>query len=286
MAVDSRQAVHAMMPIFIESLHDERLDVYRQLKKSNLTRWSKRFIAEGDKVVLRLLQSDFAIESILTTDRYLEEVTAALVSRSARHAGDREQISVFIVPEGLLPQIVGFNFHRGMLACGTRKAGTRLEDFCLPIDRSLRLVVCADVQGPDNLGVILRTASALGVQGVVLGPGAGDPFSRRVLRVSMGSALSLPIYESSDLAADLTRLCTEFQVQCIATVLDNSATPLHALTPFLRMAVVFGNEGHGLDAAIVSRCQQRVFIPMERGVDSLNVAVAAGIFLYELGRSV
>src|SRR5690606_287049 len=139
----------------------------------------------------------------------------------------------------------------------------------------LTIVVCADVQSPDNLGVILRSCSALGVDGVVVGPKAGDPFSRRVVRVSMGLALTLPIVYSQHLQRDLVEMRDRWGVELAAAVLDPGAERLDAAERADRFALLFGNEGHGLDGETVGACDRRISIPMPPGVDSLNVSVAA-----------
>jgi tRNA G18 (ribose-2'-O)-methylase SpoU len=256
----------------INSLDDPALAPYRDLKRSNLTRWSGRFIAEGDKVVLRLLASDFAIESVLAAESFAPQVLPLMQARP--------QACLLVAADNLVPRIVGFNFHRGLLACGIRRPNPKLADICPVAERSARIVVCPDVQGPDNLGQIIRTSCALGVDGVIVGPRAGDPFSRRVLRVSMGAAFSVPIYESTSLADDLMRMRHELAIEPVATVLDPRATPLDSFRCPSRAAILLGGEGHGLDRELIDLCDQRITIPMQRGTDSLNVAVAAGIILH------
>jgi tRNA G18 (ribose-2'-O)-methylase SpoU len=255
----------------IESLDDPALAPYRDLKWSNLTRWSGRFIAEGDKVVLRLLASGFGVESVLAAESFVPQVLPLLQSRP--------ETRLLVAADDLVPRIVGFNFHRGLLACGIRRPNPTLAELCPAAERSARIVVCPDVQGPDNLGQIIRTSCALGVDGVIVGPRAGDPFSRRVLRVSMGAAFSVPIYESTSHVGDLTQLRTQQAIELVATVLDDSATPLGSFQCPLRAAILLGSEGHGLDRELVELCDGRITIPMQRGTDSLNVAVAAGIVL-------
>jgi tRNA G18 (ribose-2'-O)-methylase SpoU len=247
------------------------------LKRSNLTRWSGRFISEGDKVVLRLLASNHDVESVLAAESFVSLVQPLLESRPST--------LLLVAADELVPQIVGFNFHRGLLACGLRRANPSLRNVCPVPNQPARIVVCPDVQGPDNLGQILRTSCALGVDGVVVGPRNGDPFSRRALRVSMGTAFNLPIYESRSLTMDLRRLINEFAIEPVATVLDATATPLAGYRFPRRAAILFGSEGHGLDPVLVALCKQRVTILMRRGTDSLNVAVAAGIILHHAMRS-
>lgn len=256
----------------IESLDDPRLEPYRQLKDTNRTRWFGRFVAEGEKLTQRLLASSCEVESVLVDHAHLERLRDHL----------RPELDVFVVPDRLVPQIVGFNFHRGVLACGKRPVNPTLEAISLPMDERLRLVVLPDVQDPENLGTIIRTSAAFGIDAVVLGPACADPYSRRVLRTSMGAVWRLPLLQSSDLANDLKRLRDEFRVPLIATVLASDAVPLADFEPPLRWALLFGNEGHGLNETCVELCNHRLTLPMREGTDSLNVAIAAGVFLYRL----
>jgi tRNA G18 (ribose-2'-O)-methylase SpoU len=175
------------MPISsIESLDDERLAPYRSLKATNATRWSRRFVAEGEKLVRRLLASDFAVHSLLLAERYASSFAQLAPA----------ELDLLVVPDDWVEDIVGFNFHRGVLACAERKAPPSLPTFCRSKPGRLTLVVCPDVQDPENLGAILRIASVFGVDAVALGSQCADPFSRRVLRVSMGTAFDLPIVEA------------------------------------------------------------------------------------------
>jgi tRNA G18 (ribose-2'-O)-methylase SpoU len=259
-----------MPKVRINSLDDPRIETYRELKDTNHTRWNGLFICEGEKLVRRLLASDFAVESVLFSDRF-ERQFGALAP---------PEVPVWIVPDELVEPLVGFNFHRGILACGRRRANPTLDELA-PLGRRLTLAICAEVQDPENLGAILRISSAFGVDGVLVGGGgSADPFSRRVLRVSMGASLRVPIRETADIAAELDQLRDTLAVELAATVLDQSAEPLSAAKRSDRFALLFGSEGHGLDPAIIALCNRRVTIPMTLGTDSLNVAVAAGICLY------
>jgi tRNA G18 (ribose-2'-O)-methylase SpoU len=141
-------------------------------------------------------------------------------------------------------------------------------------------VVCIDIQDPTNLGTILRTAEAFGVAAVVLGGDGADPFSRRVLRVSMGAALQLPIAHSTDLASDLAVLRQREKMSLIAAVADSTGEPFDGVDPPDRFAILLGNESSGLSPQWLDLCDRRVTIPMTPRADSLNVAVATGILLY------
>jgi tRNA G18 (ribose-2'-O)-methylase SpoU len=263
-----------MPAIEIASLDDPRLEPYRHLKDTNRTRWAGLFVAEGEKLVRRLLASDYETASVLVGRRYAEEFRSLAP----------EETPLLVVPDDWVEDLVGFNFHRGVLACGRRRPNPAWQETLPPGGGRATAVVCPDVQDPENLGAILRISSAFGVDLVLLGPRSADPLSRRVLRVSMGAALSVPLVRSDDLPADLERLRGEFGLQLAATVLDADAEPLETARRPARLAILLGSEGHGLERSLVVRCDRRITIPMQRGTDSLNVAVAAGIFLYHFSR--
>jgi len=258
-----------MTRIAISDLEDPRVQMYRQLKSTNRTRDGRLFIAEGIRVVERLLASDFAVESLLVVERR-EAEWASRIS---------PETPLYVIPQELGEQLTGFNFHVGVLACGIRRPAPPIETL-LQVDRPATIVVCPNCDNPENLGAIVRIASAFGVSALLLGPGSCDPYSRRVLRVSMGTAFRLPILECTDLESVVSRLRTDWGVHLIATVADPGARPLRTVIPAPRVALLLGNEYEGLSPRWQALCDQRVTIPMHANVDSLNVAVAAGIFLH------
>jgi tRNA G18 (ribose-2'-O)-methylase SpoU len=259
------------MPLIrIESLDDPRLDVYRNLKSTNLTRWSGLFVAEGTRVALRLLESDYDVEHAVVSEQRLAEMRPYLP----------EAVPAYVLPHAMAKSLVGYNFHTGVLACGRRRPGPDLDAIVAAAGGRTTLVCCPAVNDPDNLGSIIRTSAAFGVEAMLLGHECADPFSRRVLRVSMGNALRLPIVETRDLSRALARLRDERNVDLIATVLDEHAEPLQSATRRGPTALLLGNEAHGLAPEWTSLCSRTVTIPMRSGTDSLNVAVAAAVFLY------
>jgi tRNA G18 (ribose-2'-O)-methylase SpoU len=153
-----------------------------------------------------------------------------------------------------------------------------------PADRPLGIIVCPQITKPENMGLIFRVAAGLGADGLVLGPQCCDPFSRRCLRVSMGAVLRAPFRKSPELAADLDSLRDRWGVEMLAAVLDEPAVPLAGVRWPRRAAVMLGNEFDGLDDRWLGYCVQRATIPMARETDSLNLGVAAGIFVYEMMR--
>ncbi|MDX1945602.1 MAG: RNA methyltransferase [Pirellulaceae bacterium] len=258
-----------MPRIPVDNLTDPRLAPYRELSQRNLTRLSGLFVAEGDKVVDRLIASRYPVASVLAEAPHAERVVPHLPDETPIYVASRE----------LLEATIGFNFHRGILACGRRLPSPTVAEITRGTTDHSTIVVCPDVQDPTNLGGIIRAAAAFDCTAVVLGGKCADPLSRRVLRVSMGAALHLPVCESSDLPADLASLSAE-DYELVATVLDPAAEPLATSNRPPKLALLLGSEGHGLGPEWLRLAHRRVTIPMRPGIDSLNVAAAAAVFLH------
>jgi tRNA G18 (ribose-2'-O)-methylase SpoU len=210
---------------------------------------------------------------------------------------------VSALPEEELAGLVGFAFHRGVLAAARAPAVPGLEDWWRdlrgaagsPAGLPTRVVLCPALTDAENLGSIYRCASALGWDAVGMGPECITPYSRRGLRVSMANCLSLPGFR---LAADndfspLKRLgfvvvgaSLHAEARHLAELRQTLAELASVNPPEdpIRLALVFGNEYHGLRPDQEAACDHLVTIPMHRGTDSLNVAVAAGILMFELGK--
>ncbi len=245
------------------------------MKERDLAREGGRFIAEGEQVVRRLFASTYQAESVLLSERRVDEM-APIVP---------DDVIVYVASDSVIEKVMGFRFHSGVIAVGLRGRAKTLDDI-LPKDAGkIRLVVCPDTANTENLGGMIRIAAAFGVDAMLLGPQCCDPFFRQSVRVSMGTAFRLPLIPSKDLSRDLDRLKKEWNVELIATVLDESAETLAAANVPSRWALFFGNEAQGLSKEIVDRCDRGIAIPMKLGTDLLNVMVAAGVFLYHFSQN-
>jgi tRNA G18 (ribose-2'-O)-methylase SpoU len=264
-----------MSLIPIDSADDPRIAMYRALPKSQYAAESGLFITEGDKVTRRMFGGRFEPHSLLLEPAQIEQFQP-LAS---------PELPMYVVPREVMLATVGFKFHRGVMGCGYRGRLASLHEVVPPAPAGCLLAVCPELYDPTNLGTIIRTALALGVDALLLGPNCADPLSRRVIRVSMGAALHLPLVRLDPLEGPLRMLRDELHVELCATVLDRAAEPLESFVRTPRTAVLFGSEGHGLSEDVASLCQRRVTIPMPPSTDSLNAAVAAGIFLYHFSRA-
>jgi tRNA G18 (ribose-2'-O)-methylase SpoU len=263
----------------ITDLDHPQLDPYRELKQSNPIRWSTGFVAEGKLVVERLLASELDVLSVLVSEKrlpgFLEQV--------------RRDVLTLVVPHDLASQLVGFDFHAGILACGKRPSmfavGSNPNRFDRWIQESdwCTLVACPNTNLPDNLGSIIRLAAAFGVHGLIVTPQSADPFSRRCVRVSMGNIFYLPTYETNRLTEDLAYFRGRgFRI--IGCHQSPGSVDVRKYHWPKRVVMVLGNEANGIPLEIQQQCDQHVEIPIVSQIDSLNVSTAAGILLYERSR--
>lgn len=176
-----------------------------------------------------------------------------------------------------LTGLLGFSFHRGVLCCVKRPADPP-EAVILGADR---LVVLPRLDNVDNLGQILRSAAALGIDAVLAGQGPG-PFERRTVRVSMGAAWRIPVLQTEQSADWLERWRQYAPGEVVGAALVDAALDANAWQPAPRTALVLGPEDMGLDAAWLARCDRHVVIPMARSMDSLNVAAAGAILMHRM----
>ncbi len=258
----------------VDDIDDPRLAPYRNLPERTL-RGEALFIAEGWFVTERLLHSEYACASVLMAADHLDEFADRIPDSIPLYVGDRR----------LLYAVVGYKFHQGILAVGRRKPFRSPEQLFAPPWKSDSIwVVCPEVTKPENLGLVFRSAAAFGVSGVLLGERCCDPFTRRALRVSMGAVTAVPIARTSDLHADLKALKERYGLHLAATVLSESAVPLPDFTCPFPCVLMLGHETEGLGRWL-ELCDSQVTIPMTPEVDSLNLGVAAGVFLYEFRRA-
>jgi tRNA G18 (ribose-2'-O)-methylase SpoU len=256
----------------IASAADPRLAPYFGVKERDLLRRDGRFIVEGKVTLGRLIEaSRFPIESLFLADSRIEPLAPMLARLDPA-------IPIYTAPQSVMDHVTGFHIHRGVLAIARRGQDQTCEQLIagFAARQPLTLLTLVTLANHDNVGACFRNAAALGADAVLLDAPSCDPLYRKSIRVSSGTALSLPFAHSGDGAAILSAL-EAAHIECWALTPSNGE-PLQGIAPPPRLAIVLGAEGPGLPPALMNRCR-RVSIPMSPGIDSLNVATAGAIAL-------
>ena len=275
--------------IRIASLGDERLDPYVRLTdvqlRSRIEPANAVFIAESIEVIGRALDAGMEPLSLLTAEKYLPSLETARIP--SRLAAANAEAPLFVAPEDELALLTGFELTRGALAAFRRPPEPPVDE----VVRNARLVaVLEDIRNHTNVGAIFRSAAALGADAVLVSPACYDPLYRRAVRVSMGTVFQVPWTrigtDPHNWARDGVPLLHELGFTTAAMALSDDSIALDdpRLKSCERLALVFGTECDGLAKSTISQCDFTVRIPMEHGVDSLNVAASSAVAFWELRR--
>ncbi|CAN3701835.1 23S rRNA (guanosine-2'-O-)-methyltransferase RlmB [Microbacterium sp. MM2322] len=265
------------MPVIpLDSADDPRLADYRDLTDVSLRRVSEPagglYIAESSKVLDRALRAGHRPRSVLVQQKFLADALALV----------GEDAEVYVVTSETAEQITGYAVHRGLLASMHRPVPASVAD----VVRDARLVVVLeDIVDHTNIGAAFRSAAALGADAVLVTPRCADPLYRRSVRVSMGTVFQVPWTRLPEWS-EATPLLHDAGLHLAALALSDDAVSLDAFSAagHERVALLLGAEGDGLSRTALAAADTVVTIPMAGGVDSLNVAAASAVALWELGR--
>jgi len=250
-------------------------DPYRDLRFAGTREHPQHgtcFIAEGRILVEDLLEA--ARAGRLRLISVAATTTAAADIRDRLPAGTE----LLMAEPAMLSALAGFPFHRGLMACAQVPPAPPADDLL----KARRLLVLPRLYDSENLGLLLRSAAALGLDGVLAGPGPGQ-WTRRTVRVSMGAVWRIPVWRAEDPWALLAAWkASEPGSEVVAAALSASAEDARSWRPASRCALVMGPEDTGLDEAALARCDRAVAISMASGMDSLNVAAAGAILMFRM----
>ena len=258
----------------LDDLEDPRLRDYVDLRDVQLRLQLEAerglFLAEGEKVVRRAVESGHRPRSFLMSPRWLDGLADVLAGSDA---------PCFVLDDASIEKLTGFHVHRGALAA--------LERPELPTPQEVladarRVVVVEDLADHTNVGAIFRSVAALGFDAVLLSPRCADPLYRRAIKVSMGSVFWLPYARIQDWYA-APDVLHDAGFTTYAMALAGDAVPIDDVPRDVeRLALVAGSEGHGLSSRWEQSANYRVTIPMAADIDSLNVASSVAVACWEL----
>ena len=267
--------------IRVNSMDIPELDIYVGNKEVHLLRYFEPepglFIAETRNVMDIALRQGFVPYSVVCTEKMLDDEILDRV-------GD---VPIYVVDPEAAKKHFGYVLTGG-ISCAMRRQGN--ANYREILKGAERIVVLEDVENPTNIGAIIRSAAALGIDAIVLSPACVDPLYRRAMRVSVGNVFLVPwayaCRSEAEWRENGMRMLKEEGFTTVAMALreDNVNIDEPQLKAAPKLAIVMGNEGNGLCDETIAACDYVAKIPMMNGVDSLNVAVAAGLAMWELGK--
>lgn len=265
------------MLIHVTDVHDSRLDPFRWRDRQLASKLDRQetvgagmFVAEGDLVVQRALDAEREPVALLCDEAMGQHFSKTLPG-----------VDIFVGDEALRREVTGLGVPLKATGLFTRPPLVSTTDLVMS---HRRIVVAEAIDNPTNLGAIIRSATAMGWDALVLTNGSADPLARRALRVSMGSGLILPFARIDD-STELMQILNDNHCTTVALTPRDGAPDIGTarFRPDDKIALFLGSERDGLTNNTLTATQHQLRIPMHHNTDSLNVAAAAAVALYCLG---
>lgn len=276
--------------IEITDINAPELDVFSRITEPQLRTYFEPeigiFLAETANVIMRAIEAGYEPLAMLVETERLEAEAGPVFECIEKHCGREklESMPIYIAGRGIVTQLTGYTLVRGLWMTLRRRPEISVEEFCR--DKK-RITVLMDVVNPTNVGAIIRSAAALGMDGVLLTHASVDPLTRRSARVSMGTCFQIPwtkaTLEQSE-GLNLLDILHSYGFKTVAMALTEDSTSIDndEIRANEKLAVLMGSEGPGLPKEVIAASDYRVMIPMYHGVDSLNVAAASAVAFWEL----
>ena len=268
--------------IEVTEFNAPELDVFARLTEAQLRNRKESekgiFIAESPKVISVALDAGCQPKALLMERKHIEGQAKEIIER----CGD---IPVYTADREVLAGLTGYQLTRGILCAMSRPKQPTAEEICA---KARRVAVLEGIVDTTNVGAIFRSAAALGMDAVLLSPTCCDPLNRRAVRVSMGTVFQIPWARLGEEASQwpgegMARLRNMgFKTAAMALKEDSVSVEDPKLMAEDKLAIILGTEGDGLGAETIENCDYTVLIPMDHGVDSLNVAAASAVAFWQL----
>lgn len=242
----------------------EVLSHFSKLKESGIG--TEFFIADSARVVMKLLETDIKIHSLLATEEWIEV-----------HEKQLDPIAqIYFASIAEMQSIVGYSLHQGVMALAHRPKDVSLEELT---DNTI--VVLDGIAKADNVGAIIRNAAAFGFKNILIDSKTVHPFHRRAVRTSMGNVYGLKIHQTNDLPAALTQL-QHYGFKIYGFENRPQASLLHDTEFASKTAFVIGSEAVGIAPEVLPSLNQLIRIPINQDVYALNAACASAVAMYEV----
>lgn len=268
----------------ITSAQNPKMKNWRKLLSKKGRDQAGAYLIEGVRLIQEAIRSDrTVIQSLIFSDERRGTAEAWREEIAAKEEAQQRKIEQVLVPSSLINRLTDTKTPQGMLAVLEKNdVKAAIDELESRLRQTSALLLLLDaVREPGNVGAIIRTADAAGVDAVIVGKGSADLYNPKVIRAAMGSSFHLPLVE-----AELEPWMAELKksgYRIVATALDRSDR-YDRVSYRGRVACMMGNEAHGISPEIMSKADERVKIPIYGKAESLNVATAAGVLLYEAQR--
>lgn len=230
-----------------------------------------QILVDSEKVVVRMLKLGIPLKTLLATDQFYQKWKEILTPY--------ESANFYKAPHKTLESIIGHRLHQGVIAIGERPKDTPLNQL------DDKILIFNGVNNSENIGTILRNCHAFSVGSIIVDNKSCTPWVRRSIRVSMGSIFKSKIYHSSNIGDDIDWL-QKNGYKIFTAGISPEASNLKKVTFPKKCCVVMGCEHDGVSEEIAKKSDAIIKIPMARDIDSLNVATATGIILYEMAEDI
>ncbi len=257
--------------MFIKSKTNDKIKEVKELSKSAQSRREKSlFVCDGLRLCADAVSSGSEIVNVFYTDSFLQkhEKDAISVISAAKNSYEIDGSLMNYVSDTVSPQ--------GIICV------VKAKEKPLTLEKMKKYIALDDIQSPDNLGAVMRTAEALGIDGLIICGGC-DIYNPKAVRASMGAVFRLPILKVKDLSGYINE-CKDKGIYTYASVPEKDASDISEVDFRDGGICVIGNEGNGITADVIDACKEKVTILMKGRAESLNAAAAASIIMWEMTR--
>lgn len=248
--------------IHIQDSKDPRISEFFSLR-DNILKKNNQMIVETRRIVKKAIKSNLKVYKVLGTQDFLNEQCL-------------DGIETYYASKEILESIVGFSLHHGILALVERPTFYSIEEL------GSKVIILNGLTSPENVGTIVRSSLAFGVNSMIIDKKTCSPYVRRAIRVSMGNVFNMKIHFADDLVTTINDL-TRREYQIVSSANEENAKNIKNFSFKKKCGVIIGSEGHGVDQIIKEISRDIVKIPIDDHVAHLNAAGAAAVFLFSLG---
>ncbi len=256
--------------IEISNINDSRIELYKSLRFTPKSHTDANvFVAETEKVVLKMLESSIEPVSVFAVPEFYEKYSDLIKSK------DFPEGNLFMANKELMNEIVGFRIHSGIMAIGKIPHDTPI------LELDSKIVILNGIIDAENVGAIVRNCAAFGFNSLITDEKSSSPYLRRAVRVSMGNVFEIKVHHSKDIIATINDLKRNGSQILAAEICDGSIA-LEEANFSDKFCLIFGSEGNGIQTDILNICDNIVHIPISNIVPSINVAASSAVFLHHI----